>query len=174
MTASADLFRKYPNPVFIETGSFYGDGIKRALDAGFKTIFSIELSPKHHKHCLNRFKNNPEVHLILGDSHLMLPTLLRYIDENVTFWLDGHYSEGDTVMGKYRSPLMQELDVIRSHKLNTHILIIDDLRCWEKAVYGFDIDIIKDKCLEINPQYSFIIEDGYVPKDILVAKVLPQ
>lgn len=172
MTATKNIFRKYLNNVFIETGSFYGDGISLALEAGFKKIYSIELSPHHHKHCIERFKYFPQVTLILGDSYLVLPELLKTINEPITFWLDGHYSEGDTVMSKYESPLMQELDAINNHSINTHTIIIDDLRCWNKEKHGFDTEIIKTKCLEINPNYSFIFEDGYVASDILVAKIL--
>ena len=44
MPASVELFKKYPNPVFIETGTCHGIGVQMALDAGFKYVFSIELS----------------------------------------------------------------------------------------------------------------------------------
>ena len=40
MSGSAAVFSKYPNPVFIETGSHTGDGIQFAIDAGFQTIIS--------------------------------------------------------------------------------------------------------------------------------------
>jgi len=38
------LFEKYPNPVFIETGTYHGEGIQYALQAGFKNVRSVELS----------------------------------------------------------------------------------------------------------------------------------
>jgi len=53
MPASTELFQKYPNPVFIETGSCHGTGIQQALDAGFTEIYSIELSSIFYEECLN-------------------------------------------------------------------------------------------------------------------------
>ena len=164
-----ELFERYPNPIFIETGSLHGNGIYHALNAGFKTIYSIELSPILYQECVDRYKDDSRVHLILGDSHLVMDELLSKINEQITFWLDGHYSGGDSVMGKYELPLIQELEAIGRHHIKTHTLIIDDLRCWSIPVQGFDTDMIIAKCLEINPDYSFIFEDGYIPKDILVA-----
>ena len=94
-----NIFLNYPNEVFIETGCLKGASIKRALDASFSQIFSIELSEKYYKFCKNRFKNNKNVELILGDSYIELPNLLKRVRSRVTFWLDGHWSMGDTALG---------------------------------------------------------------------------
>lgn len=171
MPAGKEIFKKYPNPVFIETGSLVGDGIQHALNAGFKTIYSIELSRKLYDICVKRFEDIDNVHLIWGDSGKELGRLLTMIKEPATFWLDGHDSGGGTARGEVESPLMQELEIIKEHPIKTHTLIIDDLRCWHKEIQGFDTEIIKSKCLEINPQYSFIFENGFIENDILVAKI---
>jgi hypothetical protein len=171
MPAGKELFQKYMNPVFIETGSLVGDGIQHALNAGFKTVYSIELSKALYDICVNRFKSYDNVHIILGDSSKELDLLLNMIKEPATFWLDGHDSGGGTARGEIESPLMQELEIISKHPIKTHTLIIDDLRCWHKEIQGFDTEIIKSKCLEINPGYSFIFEDGFIENDILVAKI---
>ena len=171
MPASTEIFQKYLNPVFIETGSCHGTGIQQALDAGFREVYSIELSPTFYEECLNRFKDVYAVNLIFGDSHLVLDELLNKIDEPITFWLDGHYSGPDSVQGIYESPLMQELEAIGRHHIKTHTIIIDDLRCWSVKEQGFDTEMIMGKCLEINAQYSFIFEAGQVLNDILVAKI---
>jgi len=172
MSTNNNLFRKYVNRVFIETGSYMGAGIQEAIDAGFQELYSIELSDMYFNMCIERFKNKSNVHLIKGDSSEVLENLIKNIDENITFWLDGHYSEDNTALGKIWSPLMQELDIIKNHKLNTHIIIIDDLRCWQKSKeYDFCvIDIIK-KLYEINSNYKLIYEDGFTKDDILVAKI---
>ena len=92
MPAYKELFQRYPNRIFIETGSYVGDGIQSALDAGFETIYSIELSSQLFSHCCRRFEWDPRVLVCHGDSGEMLPGILKYIDEPVTFWLDSHYS----------------------------------------------------------------------------------
>jgi len=177
MSAPRGLFRKYPNHIFIETGSYKGDGIQQALDEGFNTIYSIELSKNLYKNCVDKFKENNNIHLILGDSGEMLDTLLTMIKESVTFWLDGHYSGGETALGSLNSPLLQELEAIKNHNVKNHTILIDDLRGWDKNIHGFDINNLMEKIKEINPDYIFTFEDGYdydlkitYLNDILVAR----
>ena len=51
-----DVFKKYPNKCFVETGTCTGEGVLRALGAGFSLIKSIELSKELYKLCLKKFK----------------------------------------------------------------------------------------------------------------------
>lgn len=169
MLANKELFEKYLNPVFIESGSLYGDGIQSAIEAGFKEIYSIELAQPYYDHCVERFKNVSYVYIILGDSHLVLGELLSKIDRQITFWLDGHFCGGDSGFGKYESPLVQELEIIKTHPIKTHTILVDDLRCWKKETHGFDTATITAKLLEINPNYSLVFRDGTAPMDILIA-----
>ena len=171
MPSKTENFSKYPNGIFIETGSFLGDGIQQALNAGFNKVISIELSDKYFEISKNRFANNPNVEIVKGDSFKVLPDVLKDIDEPVTFWLDGHHSCGDTALGDHWAPLMQELDVIKEHPIKTHTILIDDMRCWElpNEVHGFYKDDIFKKLSELNPDYQLTYEDGLQENDILVA-----
>ena len=176
MSAPKGLFKKYSNPIFIETGSYKGDGIQQALVEGFRYIISIELSIKFYNLCTERFKYG-NVELWQGDSGEILPEVLRGIHHAVTFWLDGHYSGGETALGKLNSPLLQELEAIKNHNIKNHTILIDDLRGWDKNIHGFDIHDLIEKIKEINPDYKFTFEDGYdydleivYSNDILVAK----
>ena len=140
----------------------------------FGRDYSIELEDNLYLRCVERFKDK-NIHLIHGDSTEVLDSLLSDIDVPVTFWLDGHSSGTDpdtgivTTFGKYKSPILQELDIIQRHHIKTHTILIDDLRLWSIAEYGFDTKTIMEKCLQINPRYEFTFEDGYVKNDILVA-----
>ena len=171
MPSKKENFEKYPNEYFIETGSYMGDGIKQALDAGFKNIISIELSDKYYNLCKNRFANDNRVTIVRGDSYKVLPDVIKNINSSITFWLDGHHSSGDTAIGDYWAPLIQELDVIKNHKINIHTIMIDDMRCWEflNPVHGFYKEDIISKLKEINKDYKFEYQDGLQPNDILVA-----
>lgn len=165
--------------VFIETGSLHGDGIQLAIRSGYKQIVSIELSPKYYQISFDRFLYNPHVKVIHGDSTYVLPKVLEHIDEEVIFWLDGHYSGGDTGLGEVNSPLMFELDAIKNHHIKTHTILIDDLRCWTNPVGEFDkwkeesnkfnTEIIIQKIKEINSEYKFELIDNNAPNDVLVA-----
>jgi len=172
MPAKTNIFKNFKNDYFIETGSYLGDGIQFAIEAGFKNIISIELSDKYFTHCSNRFKQYPFVKIIQGDSADVLYDIIKDISVPITFWLDGHYSCGDTAKGKYSSPLIQELDQIKKQCLSTHTIIIDDVRCWRlpNPAHGFDLRNIFDKLKEINSAYSIEYLDGEEKNDILVAK----
>lgn len=164
MSASKGLFKKYPNAIFIETGSCIGDGIQQALDEGFEEIYSVELLPLSYIHCVNRFKDVEEVLVIYGDSVKALEGLLRKLNVPTTFWLDAHN-------GSESTPLLRELEVIKNHHIKTHTILIDDLRDWNLKYHGFNTGTLKQILLEINPDYKFILEEGYVPYDILAASV---
>lgn len=138
------------NDVFIETGSFTGDGIQAALDLGFKEIHSIELSEKYYNICKNRFKDYPNVFMHLGDSGEILESVIRNIsdrlDEGITFWLDGHYSSMDTACAeKYCSPIQQELETIRKNVHPDHVILIDDMKDFTKESIKFNY-VTNGKC----------------------------
>ena len=164
MTAATSVFKKYPNPVFVETGTHWGDGVQQALDAGFEEIYSIEISPELHKMAAHRFRANPNVHLLLADSSMVLDSVIGRINNQITFWLDSHSPESH--------PLLAELSIIGRHPIKTHTILIDDLRLWTVAENGFDTEVLKQIISRINPDYIFTL-DGCAdfPNDILVAYV---
>ena len=163
-------FIKYPNKYFIETGSYLGDGIQNAVNAGFKEIYSIELQDSYYEHCSSRFSFNPSVKIFLGSSSDILPLILKEIDAPATFWLDGHYSGPGTGKKDSNTPLLAELEHISQHPIKTHTILIDDIRLLEKEEMDFiSLETIIKKIQSINPDYEFSFENGYTPKDVLVA-----
>ncbi len=169
---SREIFAKYPNASFIESGSCEGAGVQNALDAGFQNIYSIELAPHFYQHCCRRFRSNPNVKLYQGDSTHVLPVILKQIDAPATFWLDGHYSWGKTARGATNSPILAELESIRAHHIKTHTILIDDVRQFGTIEFDFiELDEIIQKILQINPNYTISFEDGLIPKDVLIAQI---
>lgn len=164
MTASKDLFKKYPNLIFVETGTHHGAGVQQALDEDFKVVYSIEIDQKLFVECFHKFAHNRNVHLTFGDSGSGLKKIMAGIDKPVTFWLDAH-------VGESSAPLLNELDVIKKHPIKTHTILIDDLRCWKVNKIGFDTETLKKAILEINPNYKFVLEEGHVPNDVLAAYI---
>jgi hypothetical protein len=176
MPITSSVFAKYPNTWLIETGSYFGDGIQSALNAGFTKIRSIELGNKFYNHCKERFKDNPNVELFQGDSAFDLYNIIQDIKEPMTIWLDGHCSAGDTACGKYWSPLIQELEQIKQHSHENnlrHTILADDKRCWlvKQNKIDFDINDIIANILAIDKNYRITYEDGFVPDDIIVAHI---
>ncbi|HUO10668.1 MAG TPA: methyltransferase domain-containing protein [Phycisphaerae bacterium] len=175
MPTNAEFFGRFLNPCFVETGSYLGDGIQAALDAGFVRVHSIELSPKYFELCTKRFRNDPRVTVHLGDSSQTLPRVVAGLETPATFWLDGHWSAGDTALGPKSCPLMEELEAIAAHSIKSHTLLIDDMRCWrtEDPTIGFGPREIEAKVQALNPNHRIEYADSTLaPRDILVAKPL--
>jgi len=161
------LKRYANNKVFVETGSYIGYCVQFALDAGFETIISIEISKKFADYCNRRFSNKPNVHIIQGDSSDILWDVIKNINVPITFWLDGHYSGGDdTMLGRYLSPLVQELDAISRHPVKSHTILVDDMRCWREVNNcfhnGFNTESLMRRIRDINPAYKIDFVDGIV------------
>ncbi len=165
-----EVFAKYPNKYFVESGSYLGDGIQMALEVGFPQIYSVELAEHLYKGVCERFSEQFNVVVLLGNSIQIFPEILKAIDSPATFWLDGHYSWGNTAKGDTNSPILQELEAIGRHHIKNHTILIDDIRQCGTIEFDFvELEEIIQKVLEINPRYSISFEDGYVPNDVLVA-----
>lgn len=168
-------FAPFLNRYFIETGTFGGSGVQKALDAGFSEVRSIECELGHYQYCLARFRDIQQVKLFHGDSSHDLWPLIQEIDEPATFWLDAHIFPPRSDGGK-NCPLIEELEQIKQHPIKTHTILIDDMHCCGSQAFDYltQEDIIQ-KILEINPDYqiSFIPggDDGEYPVNVMVAKV---
>jgi hypothetical protein len=146
------LFKKYKgnHKLFFETGTHKGDGVQNALNMGFEEAVSIEILPEFYKRCVERFKDKIEenkVHLFLGDSNERMEEMLALVKEPSLIFLDGHFSDGN--------PLWGELEILKNHPIKTHTIIVDDI-----PNYFGDGKIVKEKLLEINPNYTLVYEDS--------------
>src|ERR1700730_10359546 len=103
-TSTKNVFKKYLNKYFVETGTYAGDSVQHAAESGFSIIFSIELSPKYYKVAKERFVDEEKIHIFLGDSAKILGQVIGGIREPITFWLDGHCSMKDTALGDTMTP----------------------------------------------------------------------
>ena len=149
------LFKKYKGDhnLFFETGTHKGDGVQNALNMGFEEVISIEILPKFYEECVERFKDKIEenkVHLFLGDSNERMEEMLELIKEPSLIFLDGHFNNGD--------PLWKELEILKNHPIKTHTIIVDDMPNY----YG-NGNKVKEKLLEINPNYTLVYEDSLNP-----------
>ena len=172
-TLPREVLLKYLNPYFLETGTADADCVRLALEVGFEKIYSIELDSTLQDQNIIKYQSQiseGKVKLINGDSLLELNSIIPELDKPTTFWLDAHVDFGP--MGIKKCPLYEELLAIKKSPIKTHTILIDDMRIlgghWGE---GISIDELKNKLLEINPYYKFTLEDGFAPKDILVASL---
>jgi hypothetical protein len=179
-----DVLSRYKGATnaFVETGTFLGDGVRRAMEAGFGAIFSIEINADLVRSNREEFKAYEQVTVVHGDSSRDLGALLARVRSPITYWLDGHYS-ANPLTGynpAHISPVLSELDQIRVHRLaNPQLgdptILIDDVRlfrCTSDRLDGYfqlSLDAVLAKLLTICPDYHFSYADGIQKDDILIA-----
>jgi hypothetical protein len=176
MHPTRNLFAEFKgnNRVFVETGSYRGDGIQLALDAGYEMIVSIDNDPAAIDFCKNRFdlinKPNPNIQLYHGDSAVCLFDVIKAYNYPITFWLDSHWQmlEG-TEPGKNPFPLCKELARISHHHRCDHTIIIDDMLIMQPDIVGYSNNEIRSRLLLINPDYELKYFANPVINNILVA-----
>jgi len=153
-------FEEFPNYYFVETGTYLGKGIRFALRAQFAEIHSIEINPLFVAKARKLFVGYTNVHVWQGDSSSDLWNIIKNLDQQITFWLDGHCGSPRKDGGK-NTPLIDELEQIKMHPIKTHTILIDDMHCCNTILFDWlSKDDIKQKILEINPNYRISFIDG--------------
>jgi hypothetical protein len=163
--------------VFIETGTHMGDTINNVLNH-FDKIYSIELSPTYAGKSQNRFKDQTHVTIINGDSAQILVSLCKIVQEPAFFWLDGHWSGGDTAQGSKDCPLLEEVKAINDNLMSECTIAIDDIRLfgtkqnedWLDITREAILNIVKDRLVsckyypsEIHPEDRMVIQLNSIP-----------
>jgi hypothetical protein len=154
-------FRKHSD-TFIETGCANGDGVQRALDAGFEAIESIEAATEWFVKSSRRFTGSSKVEICFGKSTDMLHRAINnfFPTEPIVFYLDAH-SSGNTSFGhkeciagepefQQDNIIKQELNIILSN-YNKHIICIDDVN----GLTDGHAEEYMQICLNANPDYKF-------------------
>lgn len=162
MPISPQNLLKYKKKIFVETGTYAGDGIQIALDTGFEQIFSIELHPIRFKDCVKRFEDNSKVKIIQGDSAIVLADIVEQLKEPVTFWLDAHGEAG------YEDTVAAELEIIKKSYIKTHTILLDDIHESNKEAHKRLK--LPERLYEINSNYKVYFINGDSYNTIMVAE----
>lgn len=119
------IAQQYGLKVLVETGTYLGDMVE-AMKTVFDRIYSIELSTYLYQKARQRFRRQPKITILQGDSATELKHVVEHLDEPALFWLDGHYSAGVTAKGRKDTPVLEELGHILNSRQDKHIILIDD------------------------------------------------
>ena len=65
---------------FVETGTHMGGSVQFALDLGFDEAFSCEMMESRYNHCMEKFSENDNVSLWLGDSEDCFSEMMKQVD----------------------------------------------------------------------------------------------
>lgn len=156
-----DQLKKYKLHIFVETGTFHGDTTWE-MSRHCKSVYTIELSRHLYEKAAQRFKWNKKVQPLQGDSGEQLKNVMSQLDEPALFWLDGHYSAGETAKGNKVTPIFEELSHILNDSQNKHVIIIDDARLFGKDPEYPSFENLIDFILERKPSAKIIVENDAV------------
>jgi hypothetical protein len=164
---------------FVETGTYLGDTTALAADV-FTDVHSIELLTFFYDKAIKRFAHQPHIHIHLGDSANVFPTLLATLavpKHKVLFWLDGHImdcqsdDENEFSTTEY-TPIMQELRSIKNNPFKKNIILIDDLRLFGSLLDNKRIHLAGKIEYPLLANVCALLQDTYcyrVIGDILLA-----
>lgn len=110
-----------------------GGGTTQAVKKNFHEIHTIEVVKSLYEDNCKRFAKDKKIHLYCGDSKNMLGEMIDRVrnKKRILFFLDGHYSGGETGMGAVATPVEHEIETIYKKLPGKHfVILIDDARCF--------------------------------------------
>lgn len=111
--------------IFVEGGTYKGGTAKKMSDS-FRKVFTIEKSDIMFETAKKNLDNINNITMLKGDTREHLSNILDNSD-NILFWLDAHWSGGDTYGEEDECPLIEELEIIFEYPKN-YVILIDDAR----------------------------------------------
>jgi hypothetical protein len=121
-----ELRSRFGLTTFIETGTYEGATTEWAA-ARFERVVTIELADALHGAAAQRLQRLPNVEAKHGDSRSVLAELVPTLDGPALFWLDAHWSGGQTAGSDNPCALSGELAALRQSP-HRHYVLIDDAR----------------------------------------------
>jgi hypothetical protein len=121
-----DLARLNGSTVFVETGTNHGATTRWAAEH-FPVVHTIERAESLYNLHRNELAAIRGVTPHFGDSREILPHIVKALDaQRAVYWLDGHWSGGETAGEQDECPLLDELACLSSR--GEDIILIDDAR----------------------------------------------
>lgn len=148
---------RYGTPYFVETGTYLGD-MTAAMLRRFERLYSIELSAALHEKAVARFGRHENVRILQGDSAAQLDSILPHCDRPTLFWLDAHWSGGNTARGEIDTPIVSELDAIFRGAKHDPIILVDDARCFVGVDSYPTIDELRARVAQWRSDYDLTVE----------------
>ena len=108
---------------FIEGGTFRGKTARWAA-GHFDRVITIEAAPGVFQRLSPEHGTHANITFLLGDTRELLPDIVGHLTSPAVFWLDSHWSAGDTFGQGDECPLLRELEIINPSALD-HVLLID-------------------------------------------------
>ncbi|MBK8021783.1 MAG: hypothetical protein IPK19_10245 [Chloroflexi bacterium] len=153
---------------FIETGTYRGEPSAWAAKY-FAEVITIEYAETLYEAARQRFQVIPHVRVLHGHSGVELAKLVPKLSAMSIFWLDSHWSGGETYGSDDECPLMDELQAIMDSPFQ-HCILIDDARLFlstpqlphNPSAWPSISDIVVVLRKEPHLYEIFVIEDNII------------
>ncbi len=152
---------KYNLKTLVETGTYYGDMVE-AMREVFANIYSIELSRELYEKARGRFEGEKHIELIWGDSGVEMEKIMKKINHPALFWLDGHYSAGETARSDKDTPIYEELNHILNAEETGNVIIIDDARNFGMDPEYPTMEELADFIKMKRPDLNIVVENDSI------------
>jgi len=123
------LLQRFSLKNFVETGTLFG-GTAMWASKFFESVYTIEASEKLHGDVQEKFADFKNINSICGNTGYHLHKLLPELEPSI-FFLDAHWSGGETAGVDFECPLLTEISVIMPW-FRKHIILVDDARLFLK------------------------------------------
>ncbi len=155
------LKERFKIDVLVETGTWGGETAKNG-SLFFQEVYTVELSHDLFQRAADKLISFPNVHTFEGHSPVFLEKILPQIEGRVLLWLDAHWCGDNTASCGKNTPIIEELQAIKTSGLKTAVILIDDIRCFHnlpEEVIGYggypQLNVIQELVHAINQDYEF-------------------
>lgn len=158
----------FNSKIFIETGTCTGATATVAAEI-YDQVLTVELDEQLYQLSLRNLSRFSNVTACFGSSVEFLKNITNYNINlnNATFWLDAHWSGGDTAKnGAEHTPVASELDLV-ANAASLPIILIDDIRFFQPNIIQTKLDHdftgypsvqeLQHKIMTLMPSHQFII-----------------
>lgn len=111
---------------FVETGTFKGETAVWASKE-FKQVYTIELSKSIYQEVTAKYGHIKNIEFLFGHTKEKLSEVVSKLRGSAIFWLDAHWSGGETYGESDECPLLEEVEVINRCPYDC-LILIDDAR----------------------------------------------
>lgn len=163
--------------IFVETGTLQGSTSRAIAEAFGIQVYTIENSDHYFNLAKKNFAGLSNVEIIKGDSGTELARLLQKIDEPAVFWLDAHFSGGETARNDdgVTTAINGETLALINHHVRNHVILIDDARHFGAPTHSHypTIDAMKALARMYFRRSTFSVQNDIiriVPAELAQAK----
>lgn len=141
----------------VETGTYLGLTVD-AMKGTFQRIYSVELDETLFLQAKSKFAKYPHITILQGDSGEVLRVLLEQVSCPCLFWLDAHYSGGETARGPEDTPILKELQIIFDHPQPNHVVLIDDVPDFNGTNGYPTVEVVESFVRSRRPEWEFCLQ----------------